>query len=76
MNQGLEKLKQSNFQLPKGPSGHDTWNTGLEKNKKSNFQLPKSVASWTGSEQAAGRSHILIHKLNTHTLVLQPDAPA
>ena len=32
---------KSNFQVPKGPCGHDTRNKGLQKSKKSNFQLPK-----------------------------------
>ena len=35
------KNKKSNFQLLKGPCGHDARNKGLEKFKKSNFQLPK-----------------------------------
>ena len=29
--EGLEKFKKSNFQLPKGPCGHDIRSTGLEK---------------------------------------------
>ena len=28
---GLEKLKRSNFQPPKGPCGHDNWTKGLQK---------------------------------------------
>ena len=35
------KNKKSNFQLLKGPCGHDARNKGLEKLKKSIFQLPK-----------------------------------
>ena len=36
----LGASRESNFQLPKGPCGHDNRNKGLEKFKKSNFQLP------------------------------------
>ena len=35
------KNKKSNFQLLKGPCGHDARNKGFEKLKKSIFQLPK-----------------------------------
>ena len=34
---GFEKLKKSNFQLPKGPCGHDTRKKGLAKIEKVKF---------------------------------------
>ena len=40
-NEGLEKFKKSNAQLPKSHWGHDTRHKGLKKFKKSKFQLPK-----------------------------------
>ena len=39
--EGGSEPQKSNFQLPKGPCGHDNRPKGLEKFKKSNFQLPK-----------------------------------